>query len=43
MPVEIFDELLHAAVVMQLGFQRLGGAFIAQENADTGIQERQFA
>ena len=41
--VEIAHEFAHAALIDKGRFQRLGGAFIAQGDAHTGIQKGQFA
>ena len=41
--VEVFHEFLHAAFIEKLGPQRFGRAFISQDDAHAGVQERQFA
>ena len=40
--VEVAHEFAHAAFVEQLGMQRLGGAFILQDDAHARVQEGKF-
>ncbi len=42
-PVEVFDEFLHATLIKELSAQMLHWTLIGQNDAYTGIQERQLA